>query len=456
MHRHPAATLAALGGLAFCGLLSVSLSRGAAAKVLNDPPVSTAVRSLDLRPETGSATSAPVTVPTTMNAAPALGEVRAMWVVRDTLTSPAKIRNTVALAKKYGFNTLFVQVRGRGDAFYESRYEPRAEDLAGQPQDFDPLALVIEEGHNAGLEVHAWMNTFLVWSKGRRPYSARHIVNQHPEWLVVRRDGRRSCTPSHDCEGGFLDPAIPGVREFTKNVFLDVATRYNVDGIHFDYVRFPSCDYSFGPLTMAAFREHMLERITPNDRLFADTKAKKNRLAYYYLYPKEWKEWRQSLITGTVKSISDAVHQTRPNMIVSAAVFPNYHVASLDKGQAWRDWLRDGVLDAVSPMTYNKSTELVGAQVRDALQNSYGKPIIPGVGAYQMAADSAIAKGKIMRQLGVSGLNFFSYDGMTRNGRTEAYLAKVAKTLFATPTLKPNWLRPITTAQARVEPGSGE
>ena len=99
------------------------------------------------------------------------GEIRAMWVVRDSMTSPQKIKNAVALAKKYGFNTLFVQVRGRGDAFYTSQYEPRAEQLAHTSGDFDPLEVAVSEGHKAGLEVHAWLNTFLVWHSRRNPYS---------------------------------------------------------------------------------------------------------------------------------------------------------------------------------------------------------------------------------------------------------------------------------------------
>ena len=75
------------------------------------------------------------------------GEVRALWVVRTTLTSPEKIRLLVNSAADNGFNTLIVQVRGRGDAYYKSRVEPRAVELKDQPQDFDPLAFTITEAH---------------------------------------------------------------------------------------------------------------------------------------------------------------------------------------------------------------------------------------------------------------------------------------------------------------------
>src|SRR5690242_19753955 len=66
-------------------------------------------------------------------------EVRALWVTRSSLTSPGAIATLVTTAHQQGFNTLLVQVRGRGDAYYTSALEPRSADLARQPASFDPL-----------------------------------------------------------------------------------------------------------------------------------------------------------------------------------------------------------------------------------------------------------------------------------------------------------------------------
>jgi len=362
-----------------------------------------------------------------------------MWIVRDSLTSPAKIRNAVALAKRSHFNTLFVQVRGRGDAFYHSNYEPRAEELANQPESFDPLQTAIDEGHKAGLEVHAWMNTFFVWHRPRHPYDSMHVVNQHPEWLVQDRNGNTTMTEKKDIEGAFLDPAIPAVREYTRNVFLDVVNHYDVDGIHFDYCRFPSCDYSFSRADLAEFRDWLRPTLSPADADYADSRIDHNRLAWYYLYPEQWREWRRQQVMATVKGIADEAHRVKPNIIVSAAVFPGYRTAYEDKGQAWHTWLQTGILDAACPMSYNVATELVGKQIRDAVANSGGKPIIAGVGAWQMSAQSAIAKATVYRQLGAAGINFFSYDGMTHDGRNGAYLDRVATSLFSSPAPVPIW-----------------
>src|SRR5262245_19867224 len=78
-------------------------------------------------------------------------EVRALWVLRSSLTSPAAIASLVKTAHDQAFNTLLVQVRGRGDAYYASALEPRAADLARQPSSFDPLATAIDQAHAAGL-----------------------------------------------------------------------------------------------------------------------------------------------------------------------------------------------------------------------------------------------------------------------------------------------------------------
>src|SRR5215204_2907124 len=97
-------------------------------------------------------------------------QTRALWVTRATLASPESIKQMVAAAEAGGFNTLLVQVRGRGDAYYGSTIEPRAPELAGKPS-FDPLATVIADAHAAGLQVHAWVAVNLVSSSVSLPAS---------------------------------------------------------------------------------------------------------------------------------------------------------------------------------------------------------------------------------------------------------------------------------------------
>ena len=142
--------------------------RAAPSSTTPDPPA----------PEPKSALSRPVP----------FAEVRAVWVVRTTMSDPEAIRIMVDRVRLAGFNTIFVQIRGRGDSYYAERIEP---------PDFDPLDFVIKEAHARDLAVHAWINTYLVASATRLPTAAEHLVNAHPDFLAVPQGARaRPPTPS--------------------------------------------------------------------------------------------------------------------------------------------------------------------------------------------------------------------------------------------------------------------
>ena len=127
-------------------------------------------------------------------------EVRALWVVRNTLDHPDSIRAMVARAHESGFNTLIVQVRGRGDAFYNSRWEPRATSIVKDPK-FDPLALTIEEAHRQGIAVHAWLNTNFLANMDNPLTDPRHMYQLRPDLIAVPYKLARvlsgSCGTSH-------------------------------------------------------------------------------------------------------------------------------------------------------------------------------------------------------------------------------------------------------------------
>ena len=84
--------------------------------------------------------------------------VRGVWVVRHDMATPASVATVVETAKNAGMNTLFVQVRGRGDAYYRSDLVPLAEDVESG---FDPLAACLKLANRQGINVHAWINVYL-------------------------------------------------------------------------------------------------------------------------------------------------------------------------------------------------------------------------------------------------------------------------------------------------------
>lgn len=362
-------------------------------------------------------------------------EMRGMWVVRDSLVSPQSIRQVVTTAVKYHFNALFVQVRGRGDAWYESPYEPRAEGLARQPRDFDPLRMIIEEAHARGIQVHAWLNTYLTWSGHRAPWSKKHLWNAHRDWFACDKKGHRTPIPTSQCEGAFLQPSSPEVQEHLFNVFTHVATAYDVDGIHFDYCRYAGGGYDYSGAALSRFRAYLLPDLSPETVKLLDKRKAKDRLAYVHAFGKEWAEWRRAQITGLVARISEAVKAAKPEVQVSAAVFADMNDAMFARGQDWRQWLQAGYLDAVVLMAYGKNTEHIVAQTRRAVEAAGETGMVyTGIGAWRLSAHDVAKKIQQIRQAGASGVNLFSYGGI--HTRPE-YLNTLRRGVFASRAASP-------------------
>src|SRR6185436_12132737 len=190
-------------------------------------------------------------------------ETRAVWVVRYALNTTGSVDRVVDVATQMNLNTLLVQVRGRGDAYYLSEVAPRGEDLGSKPRDYDPFARILDRAHAQGLEVQAWINVYLVWSAGRLPRSPLHVVNAHPSWIAVRADGQKlvEMVPEEfqeeKIEGMYLAPGNPEVRRHLRDVVRDIVTRYPVDGIHLDYVRNPEPDVGYDVGTRTAFMREL-------------------------------------------------------------------------------------------------------------------------------------------------------------------------------------------------------
>jgi uncharacterized lipoprotein YddW (UPF0748 family) len=357
-------------------------------------------------------------------------EVRAMWVVRTSMVSPQAIERVVELAQAYGFNTLFVQVRGRGDAYYRSSYEPRAEALASQPDTFDPLGYLLQQAQSAGLMVHAWLNVYYVWSHPRPPRSRLHVVSRAHHWVARDWRNRYSMTAAERVEGAYLCPSNPNARAHLLKVFGEVAQRYpKLDGIHLDYVRYPYEGYCYCTGCRARFRAAMASQVSVSRCRELDRKSLRNPLAWVQAFPSEWSDWRRAQVSAFVQAFARQSRQINPHLILSAAVYPNPMNAYRHKLQHWMLWLRRDWLDTVLPMAYDTDTGVVIRQMRLVLQVAEGRPVIGGIGAWRISPDSTINKIRAMRELGTRGFCLFSYDTITQKGTSESYLNRIASVM---------------------------
>jgi uncharacterized lipoprotein YddW (UPF0748 family) len=382
------------------------------------------------------------------------GEVRALWVVRTTLTSPEKISAMVNAAADNGFNTLIVQIRGRGDAYYKSKVEPRAVELKDQPASFDPLAFTLQEARKRGLKVHAWLNTSLLANLDTLPTQPDHVYHKHPDWLAVPKpvaadlykmsptdpEYRRkivewSRNNRGELEGVYTGPANPKVKEHIFKIWMDVLKHYPVDGLHFDYVRFASPDFDYSKTSLTKFNEWLKPQLTGEQRNQLKDALKQNPVAAPDLFPAKFADFQRAQVTALVERIYHAVKKRKPDVLVSASVFANDENAYTRRFQDWRRWLQMGILDVACPMAYSTDTAVFQKQIEIATATANGakRAVWAGIGAYRIPSESAVEKILVARSLKTEGFILFSYDFTTRPSELNpgaGYLERVRRAVF--------------------------
>ena len=374
---------------------------------------------------------------------------RALWVTRATLANPESIQQMIASAEAGGFNTVLVQVRGRGDAYYSGSLEPRASELAARPA-FDPLAVVIERAQAKGIKVHAWVAVNLVSSSVTLPASRDHVIYRSPEWLMVPRElaaemkridlrspaylgrlARWTRAHSSKVEGLYTSPLHPAAQDHTAAVIREIAARYPIDGVHLDYVRFPNDDFDYSPSAMERFKNAVLPELTEGERRGAAARELLDPAAYPNLFPERWNDFRRSRLTSLVIKIRTAVKAARPAAVVSAAVLPDAQEAFDRRLQDWRGWIDQSLLDVLVPMAYTADPDMFRQQIAAARAAAGSRPVWAGIGAYQLTSTQTLQHIAAASKLG-AGISLFSYEALVTPPNTLETISAIGRAAFGT------------------------
>ena len=103
-------------------------------------------------------------------------ETRCLWIVRGSMYTKSSIDSALVYAYQSNYDIVFIQVRGRGYAFYDSNIVPKHPNI---DPDFDPLEYAITLGNALGIEVHAWLNSYILWSSKSPPTDPQHLFHTH-------------------------------------------------------------------------------------------------------------------------------------------------------------------------------------------------------------------------------------------------------------------------------------
>jgi len=340
-------------------------------------------------------------------------EARALWVPRWSYKTKADVQTIVNKAASANFNILLFQVRGNGDSYYSSVYEPWADRLTGtlgRYPGWDPLQVAIDQAHSAGLELHAYVNVYPSWLGVTPPKrtTPRHMYQRfntlyRNEWVQWDRNRNPMGLNQHYLSA---NPAHPAVVEHVVAVCRDIVLNYDVDGLHLDYVRYSGPHFSYDPVSEQGWREAGM-----SDR----------------------GDWQRAQVTELVSRIHDEVLPLRPGVALSAAVWPIYkdrwqwvtYGSTTYEGyggffQDSRGWLKMGKMDAIAPMLYGTavkgSRERFETLVQDFMSESYGRHVYAGIHADYASFSEIQARIQMARRAGCQGQAIFAYSVVEGKG----------------------------------------
>jgi len=360
-------------------------------------------------------------------------EVRAVWVTRFAWTTEADVKGVIDRSAVAGFNVVYFQIRGNGDAYYKSTLAPWAKKLTGtlgKDPGWDPLQVAIDQAHLRKIQLHAYWNVHAAWPvpagcatsggctcqpmqgladscvlpEASFAGAPEHFLRQHPEVMAVNAAGK-----SIDGEYYWFSAGDPLVKAHLLAVATELLMNYAVDGLHLDRVRYPGQVYSFDPGSNAAYAGLPAPKPTRED-------------------------WQRKNVTETVGEIYAAMKLHRPKAVLSASVWGIYKPlpgcsTSQGYGNYFQDsvqWIKEGKIDALTPMIYwdlgSGCTDW--AKLLDGfMAGSNGRHIVAGMhglDANSVKPDRIKARIAYARQVGAAGTSIFASTYLEQTASTGA------------------------------------
>ena len=316
-------------------------------------------------------------------------EVRGIWIDAGAIPKTAQaIRQMVRSYADANFNLLLPETICRGYAIYPSNIIERDPRFACA---IDPLAIMIDEAHKFGIEVHTWVWVFRAgYSKDKGS-----ILRTHPDWAELDINGK-DLSPN----GGYwLSPSNPSVRDYLACLYAELVRKYPIDGLHLDYIRYETEEkafYGFSQSSASLFEKQYgvnpanIESGTL-DQLF-------------------WYKFRERQVNTFMQRIATQTRSIRPNVTISAASGPYAPDARSQLLQNWPNWAANKWVDFITPMSYSTSDDYFKRLIlRQKESIGCNALLAEGIGIF-VHKDMAQTTTQIAisRQMGASGQILFS------------------------------------------------
>jgi len=328
------------------------------------------------------------------------------WIHIPKTFSEADFEKAAKDLADIGFNEVYLIVSGGHGTLYPSEVRPQPPNLKGK----DLVSPFVRELKKAGLKVHAWIISLNLPNE--------EFVQKHRDWYVVNKEGV-SCvdSPPYVQYYKWLCPTREEVRENLKSLFLEIAEKFDVDGLHFDYIRLPDI---LLPKALRRRYEGVPEEDVLQPRFdYCYCKVCRGKFMDEYgvdpielkyiepLYGK-WFKWRSDRITSLVKEICRAVKNYDSSLEVSAAVFATPKLAYEYVFQNWTMWGIDHYNPMIYHEMYGEPSTWIGEAVREAALK--GVNVCAGILVnFMKSREETIRAFKLAKENGGIGVTVFVY-----------------------------------------------
>ncbi|MDJ0713397.1 MAG: family 10 glycosylhydrolase [Prochloraceae cyanobacterium] len=374
-------------------------------------------------------------------------ELRAVWL---TNFGTAFLHHTTRLDEvlyhlaELNFNTIYPCVWNRAHTLFPSAVAQKTTGTRSDPlltlPFQDSLKSIVRHARRQGIAVVPW------FEYGLMAPNTSNLVQRHPEWITVTRDGTRIIKPHSqeslarrpqplrnffaELSGAnlvWLNPMHPEVQQFLTDLIVEVVTKYDVDGIQLDDHFGLPVSLGYDPYTVKLYQQEHQGASPPQNP-----------------YNSEWMRWRANKLTQFITKISQAVKTKKPNCIVSISPNPA-GFAYREYLQDWSSWVQKGIIDEVVVQVYRDTARDVEAVLKQGSLRRALTLVPTSIGLYSGSfregrSIEAIAKQvEVVRKWGYSGVAFFPWEstlGMFKKDSSQL-VEKTFARLFPTPSLSP-------------------
>lgn len=348
-------------------------------------------------------------------------ELRGVWLHDGYGVPDWGWERSIRVLKEHGFNAIFVNLLWAGRAHYPSEYLPVDERVATEG---DQIAEALRWCREFGVELHVWKVNY-------------NLSNAPAEFVEKLRAEGRLQRRADGSEELWLCPSDPRNFALERDSMLEVVRKYDVDGIHFDYIRYPDTGTCYCDGCRERFVRDTGVQVEewPNDVVAGPLAS-------------QYTQWRRDQVTRLVRAVAEEARRIRPSVTVSAAVF-SWPGAIEWVNQDWPHWIDEGLLDFVCPMNYTASRDELERMVVTEVKLVGGRvPLYIGIGEFIISeTHDLVEQLECARRLGADGFVCFSYEHL---GPSEGRMEQLHSSLTANQTSPPHR---AMRAEFRLSPG---